>query len=87
MFKPTPCDGCPKPMLLPDNEWFWEVFEALGSQMKVAGLASFVGFDYTALIFILKAKDVPESLWDYVLEKLTLLTPIASKYWNKRPDE
>jgi hypothetical protein len=73
-------------LLLPDNEWLWDVFSILSSQMNVAGMGSFVGFNYSALYFILKAKDVPESMYEYVLDKLTLLTPIASKYWNKKDD-
>jgi hypothetical protein len=82
----TPCDTCPKPLLELRNEWLWDVFQTMISQSR-ASLGGFSGFDYTALVFVLRAKDIPENLWPYVLEKFEILTPIASKHWNKKEEE
>lgn len=73
-------------MLLPSNEWVWEIFASISTQIRSGGMGGFIGFDYTALHFILRVKDVPESLWPYALEKLEILALVASKFWNKQQD-
>jgi hypothetical protein len=49
-------------------------------------MGGFVGFDYSALAFLFKVKEVPDGLWDYALDNIDMLTAVASKYWNKKED-
>jgi len=79
----TPCKTCPKPLLDYRNEWLWDVFQSLATQSRVGGMGGFVGFDYSALPFILSTKGIPESQWSYFLDRLEAISPIAMKYWNK----
>ena len=83
----TPCVTCPKPLLEVRNDWIWELFIRMTSQSRTGGMGGFVGLDYGAIEFILKAEQVPQSLWSYILEKLDILTEIGKKYWNKKEDE
>jgi len=55
----------------------------MSSQARVAGLGGFLGLDFGSLEIVLRARQVPECDWIFVLDKLTLLTTIASRYWNK----
>ena len=58
----------------------------MSSQIRSAGMGGFTGFDYNALTFVLRAQDVPEAKWAYVLEKLDLLARIAAKYLNTKDE-
>jgi|SRR5688572_9564802 len=86
MGRTTPCGTCPKPLLEPRNEWVWAVFMKMYSQARIAGMGGFIGFDYSALQFVLKVEEVPEELWSYITDKLELIAEIAKKYWNKKED-
>ncbi len=81
-----PCGPCPKPLLDPENEWLWEVFVSLSTQPRSAGMGGFIGFDYAAFQFILRMKQIPESLWPFAFEVIEALTRVASKYWNESKD-
>lgn len=58
------------------------MFLTLTTQIRVGGMGQFVGFDLSAIYPLLLAYDVPVNEWRFVLEKLSLLTSIAVKYWN-----
>jgi hypothetical protein len=57
---------------------------SLATQSRSAGMGGFTGFDYSALPFILEAKDIPRSMWPTVLRAIELITPIALNYWNPK---
>lgn len=86
MARPTPCGTCSKPLLDARNEWLWDVFNSIATQSRSAGMGGFTGFDYTALPFILEAKEVPKCMWSMVLRNIELLTPIALKHWGAKQD-
>lgn len=82
--KETPCYTCPKPFLDEGNIETWEVFQLLSTQIRTGGLGGFIGFDYAALSAIFEAKQVPIYEREFVLDKIRLLTEVASKYLNKK---
>ena len=45
-------------------------------------MGGFIGFDYNSLFVLFKVYDIPEEEWCFYLDKVALLTSIASKYWN-----
>lgn len=78
-----PCRTCPKPILLPINFWFWEVYLSLLGQARTAGFGGFVGFDFTAMRFILEAMDVPREKWYVAIELANMLTGVTAEKLNK----
>ena len=55
-------------------------------QPKMGAMGGFLGFDYRALEFLLKVKQVPECKWLEALEAVESLTQVASKHWNEKTD-
>lgn len=75
------------PILEEGNVEIWKVFEILHTQARIAGLGSFVSFDYGPLSMIFKAMSIPESEWIFALEKLNAITNVALKYWTSEKKE
>lgn len=46
-----------------------------------------VGFDISALSFLLKMHQIPESRWQFEFEKVMAYSQVAVKHWNKDEDE
>lgn len=86
MKRDTPCGGCPKPMLDPENVEVWKVFELIHSQARVAGMGGFISFDFAALPVVLRALFIPESEWVFILEKLAVIQQKAQQYWNEKKE-
>ena len=62
----------------------WDIFKLLQTQGTFSGMSgTFTGFNYAGLDTLLRAYQIPESEWVFVLEKLLILTTLAAKYWNK----
>lgn len=78
---------CPKPILDEENVAIWNIFLFLQSQIKTGPMGGFLGFDLSALDMLLKANEVSECEWPFALEKIAILTMIASKYWNSKRDQ
>lgn len=68
------------PYLLPENEIIWQVYSVLGSQVRVAGLGSIVGYDYGALEVLFVAYEVQVCDWAFVLEGLHLISTVAVRF-------
>ncbi len=48
----------------------------------MGGLGGFLGFDYSALPVLFAAYGVHESEYQIYMDKILILTTVASKYWN-----
>lgn len=45
-------------------------------------MGGFVGFDYGALPVLFKAYGIADCEWPIYLDKILILTTVASKHWN-----
>jgi len=81
-----PCNTtCPKPELMPENEMAWNLAIQLTSQLRFAGMSGvIVGFDFAVLPMYLTAYFVPQSEWQFYIEKITAVGRIMTEYW--KPD-
>jgi hypothetical protein len=81
----TPCALCPRPVLDESNFLVWEIFaKHMQHQARVAGLGGFIGFDYGALPVLFDAYGVPQCERMILLDKLSVITRIAVRYWNEK---
>lgn len=67
------------PSLHPVNYLVWEVFEYLRTQIRVAGMGDFVGYDFSLLPLILEARGIPKYEWADILEGLTVINNTSLK--------
>lgn len=84
---PPDCGICEKPDLLPCNEVVWDVFCTMTTQVRSAGLAGFVGYDFAALPVVLTAFEVPQTQWREVLHGLMVLNSEALAYNAEKHDQ
>jgi hypothetical protein len=60
---------------------------SLASQVRVGGMGGFLGFDYSALLVILLAKQIPVAEWDFLIDRLNVIGKVAMKRWNEKSGE
>jgi len=65
------------------NEVAWEVWEASASQIRTAGMGTYLGVDFNVLPFVLSTLSVPKSEWEITLHKLLVVQKVAIKLQQK----
>lgn len=58
----------------------------ISTQPRTGGVGGFLGFDYGPLDSMLDARFIPMSERIFILYKLNVITNVAVRYWNKKPE-
>ena len=85
------CRACPvftsKPEVLPGNLRAWELYQLVGTQVRVAGMGEVIGLDHTAVLAVFALYDLKGEEAIDIFEKLIVLHGLFMQDQRKKSTE